>query len=142
MTFIVTPGVTSPDGISKANSYSSTWLEPIYHILLQGRLAKDINGNIGQFRLPGSATTNAAPDTTPPAQVQGLKATTVVVTRIDLAWTQNTDPDLAQYLIYKGTSSAFIVTPGVTSPDGISKRQFLFQYWLEPIYHILLQGSN
>ena len=82
--------------------------------------AKDDAGNIGPLSSERSTTTNAAPDTTPPAQVTGLTVSTVSSTQINLGWTQNTEPDFNQYLVYRGTSSGFSVTPGVTQPAGTS----------------------
>jgi len=41
------------------------------------------------------------PDTTPPAKVTGLTATTINTTQIDLDWTANTEPDLNYYKIYR-----------------------------------------
>lgn len=43
----------------------------------------------------------APSDTTPPAQVQGLVATEVSSSQIDLSWTANTETDLDHYSIYR-----------------------------------------
>src|SRR4029079_9137114 len=117
--FTVTLGVTAPTGTSTANSYSSTGLSPstTYYYKVA---AVDNAGNIGPLSSERSTTTNAAPDTTPPAQVTGLSASTISSTQINLAWTQNTESDFNQYLIYRGTSSGFTVTLGVTAPTGTS----------------------
>ncbi len=54
-------------------------------------------------------------DTTPPSQVTGLVASTG-----NLAWTQNSEADFDHYNIYRGTSSGFSVTPGITPPTATS----------------------
>ena len=54
------------------------------------------------------------------SQVTGLTVTTVSSIRLNLAWTQNTESDLNQYNVYRGTTSGFSVTPGVTPPAGTS----------------------
>ncbi|TFH02603.1 MAG: hypothetical protein E4H14_17510, partial [Candidatus Thorarchaeota archaeon] len=41
------------------------------------------------------------PDTTPPAKVTGLSATTISMSQIDLAWDANTEPDLSHYRVYR-----------------------------------------
>ncbi|MGV9103788.1 MAG: lamin tail domain-containing protein, partial [Candidatus Thorarchaeota archaeon] len=41
------------------------------------------------------------PDTTPPAQVTGLAATTVSMSEIDLSWNANTEDDLSHYRVYR-----------------------------------------
>src|SRR4029078_7142991 len=117
--FSETPGVTSPAGASAANSYSSTGLSPstTYYYKVA---AKDNAGNIDPLSVERSATTSAAPDTTPPAQVTGLLITTVGVNQLDLDWNQNPESDFNHYNVSRGTSSNFAVTLGVTSPTGTS----------------------
>ncbi len=49
-------------------------------------------------------------DTTPPAAPTGLTATAVSSSQINLDWSNNTEPDLASYNVYRSTTSGF--TPG------------------------------
>jgi chitodextrinase len=120
--FTVTPGVTVPTGTSTTNSYANTGLSPSttysYRVA-----AVDNAGNIGALSSQVSKTTAASStstDKTPPAQVTGLSVSTASSTQLNLQWIQNKELDLYQYLIYRGTSSGFSVTPGVTSPAGTS----------------------
>ena len=57
---------------------------------------------------------------TPPAKVAGLSVTTASgnsrTSRLNLAWTANTEPDLNHYNVYRGTVQGFAVTPGTTVP--------------------------
>jgi hypothetical protein len=61
-------------------------------------------------------------DTTPPAQVTGLKVATVSSSQLNLTWTANTtDSDLHNYKVYRGTQSGaytLIASPTTNSyPD-------------------------
>jgi hypothetical protein len=67
------------------------------------------------IKIPGSGTGG---DITPPAQVTGLAVTPVSSTQLNLAWTANTEPDLGNYNIYRGTAAGFAVIPGTTTPVG------------------------
>jgi chitodextrinase len=120
--FTVTPGVTVPTGTSTTSSFANTGLSPSttysYRVA-----AVDNAGNIGALSSQVSKTTAASStstDKTPPAQVTGLSVSTASSTQLNLQWIQNKELDLYQYLIYRGTSSGFSVTPGVTSPAGTS----------------------
>ena len=121
--FSVNPGVTPAIGTSSTTSYSSSGLSSstTYYYKVA---AVDGAGNIGPVSDQGSGTTATPPpppsDTTPPAQVTGLSVSTASSTQLNLAWSQNKESDLNQYLVYRGTSSGFSVTPGVTSPAGTS----------------------
>ncbi|MFX1563324.1 MAG: lamin tail domain-containing protein [Promethearchaeota archaeon] len=46
-------------------------------------------------------TSSIEPDTDPPAQVTGLSATPVSISKINLSWDANTEPDLSHYRIYR-----------------------------------------
>jgi hypothetical protein len=65
-----------------------------------------------------SQTGGGGTDTIPPGQVTGLAATAISDTVISLNWTANTEPDLNNYDVYRGTVSGFTVTLGVTVPTG------------------------
>ena len=75
--------------------------------------AVDNNGNIGILSDEASANTG---DSTAPAKVAGLSATTVSSTRIDLGWTSSTEPDLNHYNIYRGTTVGFTVNTATDTP--------------------------
>ena len=138
--FAVTLGVTSPAGTSNANSYSGPGLNPstTYYYKVA---AVDNAGNIGPLSSEKSGITGTPADTTPPAQVTGLLITTVGVNQLDLDWNQNSESDFNHYNVYRGTSPNFAVTLGVTSPAGTSNANSYSRSWLEPVYHILLQGG-
>ena len=53
--------------------------------------AADQAGNLSAYSTIASATTPAAPDTTPPSTPSGLSATAASSTQIDLSWTASTD---------------------------------------------------
>ncbi|HKR73058.1 MAG TPA: galactose oxidase-like domain-containing protein, partial [Candidatus Nitrosocosmicus sp.] len=59
-------------------------------------------------------------DVTPPAKVTGLTVTpaagTAGSTQLNLTWTANPESDINHYNVYRGTTSTFPVTPGVTPP--------------------------
>ncbi len=60
-----------------------------------------------------------SPDTTPPAQVSGLTVTTASSSQLNLSWTANTEPDLKNYRVYRGTVSSgpytLIASPTLSS---------------------------
>ncbi len=59
-------------------------------------------------------------DTTPPAQVTGLTASTVSSTQIDLSWTANTEADLASYNVYRDGVFLTSVTTNSYSDTGLT----------------------
>ncbi|RMG41479.1 MAG: hypothetical protein D6732_02280 [Methanobacteriota archaeon] len=61
--------------------------------------------------------TSTSDDTTPPAKVTGLTATTASSSQIDLGWDGNTENDLAYYKIYR--DGIFIDTSSTTSYSDI-----------------------
>ena len=46
----------------------------------------------------------------------GLTVTPISASRLDLAWTTNTEPDLAHYNVYRGTSPGFAVNTATDTP--------------------------
>ncbi|MGY5861769.1 MAG: lamin tail domain-containing protein [Candidatus Thorarchaeota archaeon] len=44
---------------------------------------------------------NQTTDSDPPAQVTGLNATVGSASRIDIAWSSNTEPDISHYIVYR-----------------------------------------
>jgi fibronectin type 3 domain-containing protein len=112
--FPVTLGTTPTLATPTTNTYSNTGLtgSTTYYYKVA---AVDAAGNIGTLSTESSATTSAAPDTTPPSQVTGLAATTVNSSQIDLSWTANPVPDgVDHYNVYRGTTAGFPVTLGTT----------------------------
>ena len=62
------------------------------------------------IQIPGSFV----PDTTAPGQVVGMTIIALSDTQLKLDWTQNQEPDVNHYNVYRGTSTGFIITPGTT----------------------------
>jgi len=77
--------------------------ETIYYYLIT---AVDTSFNEGDVSNQANATT-LPPDLTPPATPIGLTATTMGSSRIELDWNDNTESDLAGYIIYRSISSGF-----------------------------------
>ena len=59
---------------------------------------------------------NLGGDTTAPSKVLGLSVTTISVSQLNLAWTINTEPDLAHYNVYRGSTADFAVNTATDSP--------------------------
>ena len=55
-------------------------------------------------------------DVTAPSKVSGLTVTTVGDSQLNLAWTANTEPDLAHYNVYRGTTAGFAVNTATDTP--------------------------
>ena len=68
--------------------------------------AADNSANIGTLSDEKFGTTL---DSIAPSKVIGLNVTPVSSSRLDLAWTANTEPDLAGYRIYRGNTSGFAI---------------------------------
>ena len=58
------------------------------------------------IQIPGTGTGG---DTTAPSKVPRSDVTTVSGSQLNLAWTTNTEPDLAHYNVYRGTTAGFTV---------------------------------
>jgi hypothetical protein len=109
---IATPATTSysDTGLAGATAYS-------YRVK-----AVDAAGNASaSYSAEASATTQAAPDTTPPSTVSGLAATAASATQINLTWTAATDNVIVTgYRVERCsgaacTTFAQIATPATTS---------------------------
>src|SRR5438309_945098 len=75
--------------------------------------AFDAAGNLSAQSSPASATTQAAPDTTPPSVPTGLTANAVSSSQINLSWTASTDNvGVSGYRVYRGGTQ--IATPSTT----------------------------
>lgn len=71
-------------------------------------------------------------DTQAPSQVAGLSVSTISDSQLNLAWTQNNEPDLDHYNIYRSSSSGFTATPGTTPPSGTSNTNSYVNTGLKP----------
>jgi fibronectin type 3 domain-containing protein len=78
--------VGTPAGPSFANTGLNANTSYSYRVR-----AADAVPNLSGYSTVASATTPAAPDTTPPSTVSGLNATAVSVTQINLSWAAATD---------------------------------------------------
>jgi hypothetical protein len=95
-------------------------------VQLTYRKAGCITKTVGCYLYPGQTTTKNVvlikPDTTPPAKVTGLAATTLSLTAIRLDWNANSESDMNYYRIYRNgieTASAtenYYLDTGLT-PD-------------------------
>ena len=65
------------------------------------------------IQIPGTGTGG---DTTAPSKVLGLSVTTISASQLNLAWTINTEPDLAHYNVYRGSTAGFAVNTATDSP--------------------------
>jgi|GEM_PF-381614 len=96
--------------------------------------AVDSSGNESAQSTGAQATPQ---DTAPPATPTGLSATGSS-SQVDLAWTANTAPDLAQYTLYRhiandstsATAFATIITPDTTFTDTAVVNDTTYYYWL------------
>ena len=65
------------------------------------------------IQIPGTGTGG---DTTAPSKVLGLSVTTISASQLNLAWTINTEPDLAHYNVYRGSTAGFAVNTATDTP--------------------------
>jgi fibronectin type 3 domain-containing protein len=117
-------GGTTPIATVTTTTYSDTGLaaSTLYSYTVR---AVDGAGNASANSNSASATTQAppAPDTTPPSVPQGVQATAVGSTRIDLTWSASTDTGgsgLAGYRIYRDGNATPIATVATTSYSNTS----------------------
>ena len=89
----------------------------------------DPDGNAEPLLYVGSPS---SVDMVPPSQVTGLSVSTISSDQLKLAWTQNTEPDLDNYNIYRGTKTGFTVAVGTTPPTGTSAANSYFNTGLNP----------
>ena len=104
--FAVNTATDTPLAQPIANSYSDTTGLTESTTYYYKVASVDNAGNIGILSDEASGATG---DSTAPAKVLGLTVTPISASRLDLAWTTNTEPDLAHYNVYRGTSPGFAV---------------------------------
>jgi fibronectin type 3 domain-containing protein len=111
--FPVNPTTDTPLAQPNTNSYSDTngLVESTTYYYKVA--AVDNAGNIGILSDEVSSSTG---DSTAPAKVVGLSVTTISSSQLDLAWTANTEPDMAHYNVYRGTTAGFTVNLGSDTP--------------------------
>lgn len=141
--FSITPGVTTPTGTATVNSFSDTGLtsSTTYYYKV---LAVDNTGNLGTLSSQASGTTQAT-DVTPPAQTVGLTVAVIGSSQLNLSWTASVASDLNHYNVYRGTTSGFSITPGVTTPTGTSTTNSFSDVSLSPsttYYYKVLAADN
>ena len=66
--------------------------------------------------IAGTMSSVIGGDITAPSKVFGLTVTTVSDSQLNLAWTINTEPDLAHYNVYRGTTAGFAVNTATDTP--------------------------
>ncbi len=77
-------------------------------------------GEVNSVAAVDAAGGGTPPDTTPPAQVTGLTATTVSSSQIDLSWNANSESDLDHYNIYRDGTLIGTTTATTYSDSGLS----------------------
>lgn len=99
------PSKTTYIGKASASEYLDTQLTPStqYYYLVT---AVDTYGNEGPTSIEVSATTSAV-DTIPPIAPVSLTATTVSKSQIKLDWSDNPEPDLKNYKVYRSDTTGF-----------------------------------
>ena len=111
--FAVNTATDTPLAQPIANSYSDTTGLSDSTTYYYKVAAVDTSSNIGILSDEASGATG---DSTAPAKVLGLTVTPISASRLDLAWTTNTEPDLAHYNVYRGTSPGFAVNTATDTP--------------------------
>ena len=92
---------------------------------------------------PVSATTPAAPDTSPPGAPAGLQATVVSSSRVDLAWQAASDPEsgIASYRVYR--DGARVATPsGLSFQDTGLQPGTTYRYEVSAVNGEGLEGAR
>ncbi len=82
----------NPETLSYSATITGTWAIRVNYY----------SGSSASYTLSVTYPVSGTVDTTPPAQVTGLTANAVSTSQINLAWNANTEPDLANYKIYRG----------------------------------------
>src|SRR5467141_3979599 len=98
---------------TSATSFTNTGLSPST-TYTYAVAAVDAAGNLSARSSPASATTPAAPDTTPPSVPTGLTASAVSSSQINLSWTASSDNvGVSGYRVFR--NGAQIATTSATS---------------------------
>ncbi len=98
---------------TSATSFTNTGLSPST-TYTYAVAAFDAAGNLSAQSSPASATTPAAPDTTPPSVPTGLTASAVSSSQINLSWAASSDNvGVSGYRVYRGGTQ--IATTSATS---------------------------
>lgn len=110
----------SPAPSGTSTTYNNTGLSPLTTYRYQVR-ARDAAGNWSAYSTIASATTPAAPDTTPPSQPTMSAPTVVSSTQINLSWTAATDNvGVTGYQLQRCTGSSCTSWADVSpAPSGI-----------------------
>ena len=107
-------------GTPTGTSFNDTGRSPSTTYRYQVRAA-DAAANLGPYSTIATATTPAAPDTTPPTAPTGLTATAVSSTQVNLGWTASTDNvGVTEYRVERCAGSGCTNFVQVGTPTGTS----------------------